>query len=147
MLVNIERGSVPLGGHAASLGVLPELCNNLDVPVTYKDGTKGICCHIAANGAKFPLAVVMGGQLLFNSITFKQISYMGPDGDVLTHDIKKPLAVNFTHTTKFTLGFVTKLNGLRWGFNFEYSTTTGIASFINDRDSPIIGVCFHLENT
>jgi len=143
MLINLERGSVPLGGHASSMGVLPAEFNKRDVPVTFKDGTKGNTCHVATNGQKFSVAQLLGGANPYNGIVLDQISYIDAGGNVQIFDIPEALPVPYKDRENFTLGYVTKLNGLRWGFNFHYESKSGRGQLVKDPGSPIIGACFH----
>lgn len=146
MLTNVERGSIPLGGHASSMGVLPEEFNNRDVPVSYTDGSVGNACHIAANGQFFSLKQLVGGVNRFNAIVIDEVSYVDTDGDVKIFEVPEAEPTKYLNGKEFTLGYVTKLNNLRWGFNFHYDPVTGRGQIVKDPGSPIIGVCFHLTN-
>ncbi|ARV77026.1 hypothetical protein PHABIO_395 [Pseudomonas phage Phabio] len=146
MLNKVERGSVPLGGHAASMGVLPELCNDHNVQVSYKDGTTGIASHVATNGQYFSLERLLGGSVNFDHIVLDEISYVDSTGALAIYQIPESAPVPFKTGRVFTLGYVTKLNGLRWGFNFEYDPVNGRGQLVSDPGSPIIGACFHFVN-
>lgn len=142
----VDRGSVPLGGHAASMGVLHEQCNDLNIPVKYKDGTTGITCHVATNGQYFSMEKIIGGNDTFNGIVLNEIAYIDSDGKVQSYKIPESAAVVYKTGRAFTLGYVTKLNNLRWGFNFDYDPKTGRGQLVADPGSPIIGANFYLVN-
>lgn len=147
MLTKVERGSVPLPGNVSGMGVLPEYFNKHDIPVTYTDGTPGITCHVATNGQRFALSNLIGRQFNWNSVILDQVSYVDPDGNVKIFDIPKPEAVKITLNKEFTLGYVTKLNNLRWGFNLHINIASGMGQLVTDSGSPIIGAGFHFTNT
>lgn len=144
MLTKIERGSVPLAGQASGMGVLPEHFNKNDVTVTYTDGTIGNTCHVSTNGQYFSLTNLIGGPVKWNAVVFDQISYVDKNGDVAIYDIPEHKAVEITDQKVFTLGYVSKINDLRWGFNLNIESGRG--QLVVDQGSPIIGVGFHFTN-
>lgn len=146
MAIKVERGSVPLGGAAASMGVLPEEFNCRDVTVSYTDGSVGKACHVATNGQYFSMIELTKSAVPFDSIVFDEVSYKGIDGELKIFAIPPADPVPFKTGKSFTLGYVTKLNGKRWGFNFNYDPKTGRGQFVKDPGSPIVGVYFHLVN-
>lgn len=144
MLTKVARGSVPLGGNAATLGVLPVQCNNHNVPVSYNDGTSGCASHVSTNGQYFHLPTLLGGADQFDSIVLTEISYLNEAGELNVYAIPGMRPVPYKTNRPFTVGHVTKLNNQRWGFNFNYDPKTARGQFVTDQGSPIIGVCFYL---
>lgn len=142
----VDRGSVPLGGHSASMGVLHEQCNDLNIPVKYKDGTAGVTCHVATNGQYFSLEKITGAANTFDGIVLDEVAYLDSEGNVKVYLIPESAPVPYKTGRPFTLGYVTKLNDLRWGFNFDYDPKTGRGQLTADPGSPIIGANFHFVN-
>lgn len=144
MFSKMKRGSVPLGGYAASMGVLPEEFNKVNIPVKYTDGTIGTTCHVAANGQFFLMSRLMGGDDTFNGIKLAQISYLNEEGVLTFKEIKGSTDVVFKTGSDFTVGYTSKINNLRWGITFNYCHKTKRAQIVKDCGSPIVGLGFYL---
>lgn len=147
MYNNLPRGSVPLPGHASGMGVLPEYFHKHDIIVTYEDGKEGKSCHVSTNGQYFSLETLIGQPFTWNSIILEQVSYVDQNGDTQFYDLPDAEPVNMLEDPTFTLGAVSKFNGLRWGFNFHFDKKTGRGQLVTDPGSPIVGVFFRFVNT
>lgn len=134
-------------GHASGMGVLPEHFHKHDLAITYVDGTPGKSCHVATNGQYFNLSQLIGQPFNWNSIILEQVSYVDQNGVTQFYDLPTADPVNMLKAQPFTIGAVSKFNGLRWGFNFHYDKGTGRGQLVTDPGSPIVGVFFRFTNT
>jgi hypothetical protein len=81
------------------------------------------------------------------SLSIKAIVYIDEGDNLKVHDVKRmapALLSDPAYVTKgkakIEIGHVTKLCGLRWGFNLQLDPATGKCTIEVDRESPIVGL-------
>jgi hypothetical protein len=81
------------------------------------------------------------------SLSIKAIAYIDEGDNLQVHDVKRmaPAVLNdpaygSKGAAKIEIGHVTKICGLRWGFNLKLDPKTGYCTIEVDRESPIVGL-------
>jgi hypothetical protein len=99
--------------------------------------------HILADGRTFDFRQAYGTNEDWSYIYIREISYLDEEGNVQIvklkprnpHPIEKGVGNTYT-------GYVTKINGKRWGINIHFSWQSGRTYIRADEGSPIIGALF-----
>lgn len=77
-------------------------------------------------------------------LSIKAIVYIDEGDNLQVHDITRmaPVVLNDTAYVDgiIQIGHVTKLCGLRWGFNVTFNKNTGAFQIEVDKESPIVGL-------
>ena len=78
-------------------------------------------------------------------LKIESVAYVDKDDTILFHEVTPHDPVEISEEGTFRFGMVSKIDGLRWGVNFEIDGITGKSVIKIDRESPIIGVKFSLR--
>lgn len=77
-----------------------------------------------------------------NKIHMTKVYYVDPEHNVQSLDIpnSSPVVLDSQGAKELVIGYVSKINNLRWGFNVYINVNTGMSRIEVDHESPIIGV-------
>ncbi|WDS62078.1 hypothetical protein [Pseudomonas phage D6] len=81
------------------------------------------------------------------TLSIKQIAYIDEGDNLRFHDVSRMAPAELRNPAyvskgkaRIEIGHVTKLLGLRWGFNLTLDPKTGACTIYVDRESPIVGL-------
>lgn len=134
--------SLPKPAACLSLGVLPPYYQRNKLSWLVNHDVVVETCHVVTDGRLFNFRKAYDMVNEFNYIHFKQFSYTDPQGQTLVVDVSsnRPHLINKKGET--VCGYVTKINGKRWGVTVTLDWDTGAAQVLADQGSPITGVLF-----
>jgi hypothetical protein len=85
-----------------------------------------------------------------SKLYLKELAYVDDGDNLKIHPLNKMAVIelsdkayNVGNERIVKTGFVTKLNGLRWGFNLEFNINTGLCKITSDKESPVVGLKLH----
>lgn len=111
------------------------------------DGSVVCGSHLHADGRRFNFRDVYGTPVDkdWEYLHITQLSYTAEDGStqIIEVDPRNPHIINKTHVTT-KMGYVTKVNGKRWGVMVHLNWRTGDTQIIPDQGSPITGALIQL---
>lgn len=138
-----KPNSLPKPGACYNLNILHPWFQRNEVEVLLADSKPEKTVHILADGRNFDFREAYATQEDWQFIYIREISYLAEDG---SHQIVKvtprnphPIEKGFGNT--YT-GYVTKINGKRWGINIHLNWQTGKTYLLADAGSPITGALF-----
>lgn len=138
-----HKDSLPDVGHGMHANVVPGYFLRKSVLVRLADNEPVCVPHIYADGRRFKFREVYATTRDWGYIYFKQFSYHTDDGKVHVVDVQPrnphPIEKGFGDTI---CGYVTKIEGKRWGVTVILNWRTGDAQIIADEGSPITGALF-----
>lgn len=137
------EGCVPNPAKALAANVLTPHFQRDDVIVELDDGKTVLTGHVMADGRVFNYKNIYGDREWFYA-HITQFSFNNEEGEheVVGVDPRSPQAILRKGVT--TLGYATKINGLRWGVTVHIDYEEGTMQVIGDPGSPIIGVLIQL---
>ncbi len=142
-----REGCVPNLAAAMQANVIPSHFQRNPVLVELDNAQLIKSCHLVADGRKFNFRQVYGEQpgKEWEYLFITQLSYTSDDGSVqiVEVDPRNPHLINKTHVTT-KLGYVTGINGKRWGVMVHLDWRTGNTQIIADEGSPIVGALIQL---
>lgn len=139
------QGSVPNLGTCLNIGVLPNYFQRNYIEINCVDGSVKKTGHIASDGRRFNWRTAYNSDHKWEYLHFLQFSYLDEDGNTKIIDVepRNPHLIN--HGPELTkVGYVTKINGLRWGVVVHFNYQSGDMQIISDEGSPIIGTLIQL---
>lgn len=116
--------------------------------VTLPDGSVAETGFVKATGTEsIDLYTLCQNNGRSKTLSIKAIAYIDEGDNLCVHDVKRmaPAVLNdpayvAKGKAKIEIGHVTKICGLRWGFNLQLDPKTGYCTIEVDRESPIIGL-------
>lgn len=143
-MYNTSRpNSLPKPGPCYNLNILHPWFQRNEVQVMLANQEFEKTVHILADGRTFDFRQAYGTNEDWSYIYIREISYLDEEGNVQIvklkprnpHPIEKGVGNTYT-------GYVTKINGKRWGINIHFSWQSGRTYIRADEGSPIIGALF-----
>lgn len=137
--------SLPKPASCLKVGVLPDYFQRTDVSFLIGSGEEVKTCHIVADGRRFNFREAFDTQREWGYIYFKQLSYTDEAGQTQIVNVtpRNPHIIEKGEANT-VCGYVTKINGKRWGVTVHLNWRTGDTQIMADEGSPIIGVLFQL---
>lgn len=96
---------------------------------------------------KFNLYAVCQNDGRSKQLKITSIAYIDEGDNLLTLPITKMAPIELQDSAyvskgkaEITIGYITKVCGLRWGFTFKLNPVTGDCSIETDQESPIVGL-------
>lgn len=80
-----------------------------------------------------------------SGILLNEIIYLDKNNSVCSHEVQEHQLIKIDRDD-FVFGYVTKINGLRWGVNLFIDRTTGKARIKTDIDSPIVALRISIKS-
>lgn len=138
-----KPNSLPKPGPCFNLNILHPWFQRNEVKVMLGNQEFEKTVHIVADGRVFDFREAYGTRDEWQYIYIREISYLDDNGEVqivkvtprYPHPIEKGVGNTYT-------GYVTKINGKRWGINVHINWQTGRTHILADGGSPIIGALF-----
>lgn len=142
-----REGCVPDMSAAMRANMIPPHFQRNPVMVELDDAQLVKSCHLHTDGRKFDFRQVYGEPVgkEWEYLFITQLSYTAEDGStqIVEVDPRNPHIINKTKVIT-QLGYVTGINGKRWGIHVQLNWQTGITQIITDEGSPIVGALIQL---
>lgn len=137
--------SLPKPGACCNLNILHPWFQRNEVEVTLADNTVERTVHILSDGRQFDFRKAFGTNEGWKYIYIRELSYLDEDGNhqIIKVSPRNPHLINRVGGVT-NVGYVTKVNGLRWGVNIFLDWQSGVTQIVADEESPITGCMFQL---
>lgn len=142
-----REGCVPDWASAIRLNLAPAHFQRAPVMVELDDAQNIRSSHLHADGRSFNFRHVYGQPIGkdWEYAYITQLSYTAEDGSTQITEVapRNPHIIEKgSNDTKF--GYVTKINGKRWGVTVRLNWRTGVTQIIADEGSPVTGALIQL---
>lgn len=133
-------GCVPNPSEAYRQNVLADHFHRHDIDVELSDGTLVKTGHLHADGRRIEYKSIYPSDTPWSHAYITQFSYTAEDGSTGIVEVEPrnphPLEQGYADTR---FGYVTKINGKRWGVMVHINVHSGVMRIIPDHGSPITG--------
>lgn len=141
-----REGCVPDRAEAMRANLLPPHFQRSPVMVELDDAQLIKSCHLYADGRRFNIKQIYGQPIGkdWEYAYITQLSYNDAEGNthIVEVDPRNPHIINRNGETLF--GYVTKIEGKRWGVLVKMDWRTGCTQIIPDEGSPVVGALIQL---
>lgn len=141
----LKDGCLPNPGAALAATVLPEWFQRHDISVKLDSGSLFKTCHLSSDGRRFNFRMVYANAIEWQYLYITQFSYIDEKGEFRIVDVepRNPHVIE-KGLGDTIFGYVTKINGKRWGVTVTLNWKSGSMQIVADEGSPIVGTLIQL---